>query len=427
MGTSISSITLNITAVENAFSYHVIVSRDAEGTQIEQDKYLDATESIVFSGLTEATEYFITVTAVGSENYANSAKTQTSARTWTRQFNLEIQNAGAMATDCVMSGETLAVSGIEITNTGRDLSREYDVLFYAVPVQKTETDAVLLATVSRTGIESGAIDALPEQILNLSTLASGQYTLYWTASAYGTETDATDNTAQLSSTLNILTDATFQITDATKTLKNPTSDTENQTEITEWSAFKLNVNPEWKSEPELGAESETSLIRIAYDSRLFTLVEDETQTAPDVEATILEYSNNSETGMREVLISVTRTLKNNAEEVLPILSGTQETPAPVQLSFVPVAKNTLTAGTSAKDWLFCNGNAQSISVASFPYDLNEDGSVTILDLVEFARHFNEKATDSEMSNACDFNRDGAVTILDLVEFARKFNMKADDK
>ncbi len=414
-GTSIFSVEMNLSAVENAFSYHIIVSRDAEKTQIVTEKFLETAEAITFSELAEETEYFISVTALGTGNYANSTSTQISATTWKRQFNLEIQNAGTITNDCMMSSDTLTISGIEITNTGRDIGRKYDVLFYAVPVENTEAEAVFLGSISREGLESGAVDTISEQVLELSPLASGQYTLYWTISATGTETDITDNSAQLSSTLNILTNATLQITDVTKTLENPKAETENKTEITEWSTFKLNVNPEWKSEQ----ETEVGLIRIAYNSQLFTLVEEEIQTALGMEATMTEYSNNPETGMREILISV----KKSPEMV----SRTQNPLPAVQLSFIPTTKSTLTAGSSANDWLFCNGISQPITVNSFSYDLNEDGTVTILDLVEFARHFNNQATDSAMAYACDFNHDGVVTILDLVDFARKYDMKMDDK
>ncbi|MDO4627627.1 MAG: YDG domain-containing protein [Planctomycetia bacterium] len=452
-GTSISSMVLNITVVENAAAYHILVTRDAAGTEIVTEKRVETAVPVTFSELNEETEYYFTVTALGTGNYANSATTQTRATTWTRQFNLKIRNSGVIATDCLLPDETLAISGIEITNTGRDMGREYQVSFYAVSAQNPEGDAVLLSTISRAGLEAGAVDVFPEQILDLSMLASGQYLLYWGITAAGVEMDTTDNVTQLLPMLNLLSHATIQITEATQMSENTGTMPENGYGLTEWSTFKLDIHPEWKSESGTGngaeiesdTESVTSLIRIAYDSRLFTLVEVQTWTAPGVEVTILDYSMNMETGLREVLLLMKKSSETRSEISLKSVTGKESVvvkvtensqenttvnvlenvkeerfPA-VQLSFIPTAGNSLSAGSSVESWLFCNGVDQSVSVKAFDYDLNEDGKVDILDLVEFAHHFNKNATESVIANASDFNNDGTVDILDLVMFARNFN------
>ncbi|MBC7194228.1 MAG: hypothetical protein H5U37_01000, partial [Caldisericia bacterium] len=54
------------------------------------------------------------------------------------------------------------------------------------------------------------------------------------------------------------------------------------------------------------------------------------------------------------------------------------------------------------------------------YDLNEDGVVDGLDLIEFAKSFGSYFGNSDYKPTCDFNMDGKVDGLDLIEFSINF-------
>ncbi|MBQ2822590.1 MAG: hypothetical protein IJF17_13535 [Thermoguttaceae bacterium] len=66
------------------------------------------------------------------------------------------------------------------------------------------------------------------------------------------------------------------------------------------------------------------------------------------------------------------------------------------------------------------------NVYPVPYDLNDDGSVGINDLVLFARNYGKITSESEMAVFCDFDASGSVGINDLVLFARNYGKSRVD-
>ena len=181
----------------------------------------------------------------------------------------------------------------------------------------------------------------------------------------------------------------------------------NETPINEWSTFNL----------EFWCLSEgNQIFEIAYDSSRFSLDETNVRKPDGVEVAFGE--SVTANGVTTLSVGLTLTEDYVPSETSTLLAA---------LKFTPTnSKSTIAAGEHS-DWvLSVDGTAKETDVFSVPYDLNDDGAVEIMDLVQFARLFN-KTSDVTASNyqanawKADFNSDGTVNILDLVFFARNFS------
>ncbi len=198
---------------------------------------------------------------------------------------------------------------------------------------------------------------------------------------------------------------------------------EDATVLNEWSSFNLEL---W------GDEFSTRTFEVTYDANLYML----DQSASSVrEGFQIEFGNvKTENGKTTVSVQVIW----SGEDVL--CDGNRLL---VALKFSPIPEENagagenrlrgqLTAGESAS-WGISVGNTEKkMQANSVVYDLNDDGKVDIVDLVQFARSFGKQSINPDANNYTttawqsnfDASRDGEVSILDLVLFARNFGFNS---
>ncbi len=76
------------------------------------------------------------------------------------------------------------------------------------------------------------------------------------------------------------------------------------------------------------------------------------------------------------------------------------------------------------------GNAEDVTdglptVYPVVYDLDNNGSITISDLIIFAKNYFKDTTSSTVTKCCDFDGNGTVTISDLILFAKNYFRSGD--
>lgn len=111
---------------------------------------------------------------------------------------------------------------------------------------------------------------------------------------------------------------------------------------------------------------------------------------------------------------VTETFENG--EVKPVSSG---------IHFV---ENSISVQDTSG--ITIEGNAEDLTDALpnvYPvvYDLDNNGSVTITDLIIFAKNYYRDTTLSDVTRSCDFDANGSVQISDLILFAKNFYVTGD--
>ena len=177
---------------------------------------------------------------------------------------------------------------------------------------------------------------------------------------------------------------------------------------------------------ESGQSSETVLF--TFDSSLFQLEENVLWTAPGVTANLEQLSQNPETGICELLLTINHSENESANELLTFLIENHDQSETAQLSarifLTPVSDNGVTSGTERSLTLQINGQPLVEKIVSVQFDLNDNGSVDIQDLVRFARVFGQNTEENPQSSHSDFNGDSRIDISDLVLFARHFGEKA---
>ncbi|MDO4630003.1 MAG: hypothetical protein Q4C70_12550 [Planctomycetia bacterium] len=196
----------------------------------------------------------------------------------------------------------------------------------------------------------------------------------------------------------------------------------NETPINEWSTFHLEF---WCD------EFDAQTFTISYNSEIYAL---NRETSLVQNGYAVEFGDET---VKDGVSTFTVTLRydnGNSENVPEITENTLF----AALEFRPIAEATgavtgkLIAGEGA-DWVISvDGNAKDTQANSVVYDLNDDGKVDIVDLVEFARSFGKQSINPDASNYTetawqsnfDVSSNGEVDILDLVLFARNFGADA---
>ena len=178
-------------------------------------------------------------------------------------------------------------------------------------------------------------------------------------------------------------------------------------QINEWSA----INVEFWNFLE-----ENQTFEITYDSNRFLLDPKQVRKQDFVQVEFGESSTvNGVTTLAVELALTENHVLSDANTLMAVLN------------FTPInSKNSIATGEKTSSVLSVNGIAQVEEIFSVPYDLNDDGAVEIMDLVQFARLFNKSSNASapnyhENAQKADFNSDGTVDILDLILFAKNFN------
>lgn len=72
---------------------------------------------------------------------------------------------------------------------------------------------------------------------------------------------------------------------------------------------------------------------------------------------------------------------------------------------------------------FVNGHALDVTVSGMPYDLDQDQSVNVHDLIEFLNYYGQKKTPETEGFLPDYTGDGSVTVLDLIDFLGNYGKK----
>ena len=63
----------------------------------------------------------------------------------------------------------------------------------------------------------------------------------------------------------------------------------------------------------------------------------------------------------------------------------------------------------------------SIEIVSYPWDVNMDGSIDVLDMIIIAQHWMETPENPNWYKRADVNNDGVVNVLDLITVGQHFD------
>ncbi len=407
-GTSISTLELTISALEGASGFHIAVASDDGFTNIVQDFTVAESGSFEISGLQEESTYYFAVTAIGTGNFRDGSSSTVQADTWTREFNLSVSQVGSFRKEWISAGNVVTVTEMQVSSKGRDASREFQIQFYAYKSDASAEEAVLLTTTETfEGLEAGTAKNLEVEV-DTSTLGVGEYVLFWTIAAEGNESDVTENTGAVDGFLGILGNMETRVQEKALNFDDAnTLEAISNASLTEWSNFYVGL---WS---ENGLNSQ--LVLISYNSSLFTLETGSTLSRDGVETTFRTLSVDEETGTTQVFVEI-----HVSEEAAPQVETTENV-LMTQLYFTPVGNGGLELGESAaSDCLQTNGTANEVTVSSYKYDLNDDGGVTIQDLILFAKLYGKNVAQLPAASIADFDSDGLVRISDLILFAKHY-------
>lgn len=423
------SVRLTIGETESASGYEILCSDDSDFTNILVQKQTNDAGSFLIEGLEGETTYFVSVRALGEGNFCDSQEKILLCQTGESGLLLEPVCGGTLAERWILEGEEVSLNGIQIRNGATSASDGFWIKIYAVSLDGEGEPILLNRTFCQNTIHANELAELSVE-LDGSSLTSGKYSLYCEVSTKeATQDSATDS----GSDADAFSVGNFILLEETLTVLTPV-----QTTVT---TVTTDGEPDWKSEiSELNEWSEFSVdlwtesdqgdytVLLAFNSSLFQLAEVPFWTVSGVTVEMERLSQNFETGMCEILVSLiglendaTAPTLENEENGENVSEGLR---LAARLFLVPVSGNGVECGGYLTSAIQINRQDVVERVSSVPFDLNDDGSVNIQDLVFFASVFGVKTNENSQYALGDFNGDAYVDISDLVLFASYFGESA---
>ena len=217
--------------------------------------------------------------------------------------------------------------------------------------------------------------------------------------------------------------------------------------LNEWDSYELTFVISVSSGASKSATVSSFTFELSYYSNVFTANVDNQTTDADSPYIIV---SESETGQSPLTISVK--MGTNGYTLQPgesiTLGSILFVPTDDQANGLLVNESLDNLGTLGSASLTVTDLSSASSVAlsaapietavrDVPFDLNDDGAVSMADFILFAQSFNAKTDETSLNaidntnlrtyaEACDFDDSGVVDMTDFIYFSQNFNRKVGD-
>ncbi|MDO4584220.1 MAG: hypothetical protein Q4D62_08975 [Planctomycetia bacterium] len=177
--------------------------------------------------------------------------------------------------------------------------------------------------------------------------------------------------------------------------------------MTDWNSFYVECWTEDVSSMELGWQV---VATVTYDSQLY--VYDGLKNLPEGITSEQIFSEKNEEGLATVQILFT---------IEDVVVSQGENFFWGSLFFLPTTGTGIVGENGSVLNVTMNQQTLAMPLEPLPYDMNQDATIDIDDLIQFAKVFGKAASElSWPASEADYNRDGTVDIDDLILFAKNF-------